>query len=153
MDKCLPDACFYPAYTANYSLLCLIRIQHNLIPFLLAYIKKKIPRDIRKLRDRLKRFEYIFENYDMNVTAGLLDEGQNHLGKVRETVDRYNEVLHKADILRKQLDEQVHTGRDIHERLRAKVISAFGRDSIEYEQLGGTRPSDIDYSRKNRSEE
>ena len=82
----------------------------------------------------------------------LIEEGKDHVTNVSETVNRYNEVLSEADALRSKLDEQVQTARDIHERLRMNVIAAYGRDSVEYEQLGGTRPSDIDYSRKNKSD-
>lgn len=115
----------------------------------MAYQKKKTPREVRQLRNRLERFEYIVEHYNIENTA-LLKDGKDHLEKVKETVNRYNQILSQADDLHDELNKQVATARDIHKRLRMTVIGAFGRDSIEYQHIGGVRPSDIDYSRKNK---
>ena len=115
----------------------------------MAYQKKKIPREVRWLRKRLERFQYIIDHYGLEDTE-LLKDGEDHLEKIEETVNRYNRILSEADDLHDDLNKQVDTARDIHKRLRLAVISAFGNDSIEYQQIGGVRQSDIDYSRKNK---
>lgn len=114
----------------------------------MAYIKKKIPREVRWLRERLERVEYIDEHSGLRQQE-LLKGGRNLLEEVQQTVTAYNSVLSQADELRDKINEQVRLAQDIHERLRMAVIGEYGQDSREYRLMGGVPKSEIDYSRKN----
>jgi hypothetical protein len=118
----------------------------------MAYHKKKLPREVRQLIERTKRFEYVTEHYDIEHTE-LLNKSVDHIEQVEETVLQYNNILRQADKLRDKLNRQTRAAADIHERLLKIVMSLCGRDSIEYQLMGGTRKSNIDYSRKNKQDD
>lgn len=114
----------------------------------MAYQKKKIPREVRRLKKRLARFKEIVEQSEMDDPE-LLQAGLEQVKVVQETINHYNEALRRADELRDSIEKQKRIAQDIHERIRLQVIGLFGRDSLEYQRLGGVRKSEIDYNRKN----
>ena len=106
-----------------------------------------MPREIRKLQERIKRFKHVMEVSEIEHTE-LLEGAIDQVEKVKQTINDYNEILRQADDLRDQIDQQTRIGQDIHERLRMQIIGAFGRDSQEYQLLGGVRKSKINYGPK-----
>lgn len=62
----------------------------------MAYQKKKIPREVRALRNRLNQVRHIAEHFEWNPQE-LIDESEQHLHSVEETVNEYNAILAEAD--------------------------------------------------------
>lgn len=109
-----------------------------------AYQKKKTPRTVRWLDQRLQRLEYIDKEYGLSDHT-LLNAGRMQVKKIEQHIKQYNALLADADELRSRLSKMEKVAQDIHERIRAQVIAEYGHDSIQYELIGGKRRSDVDY--------
>lgn len=116
----------------------------TLTAIVLGYQKKKMPRTVRRLKQRLKRLEYVIEHSNMEDTR-LLEAGRKQVEKVEEQIRHYNDILSQADEARDRLNKLEREAMDIHERILLQVGGLFGRDSMEYEHLGGVRRSNINY--------
>lgn len=108
----------------------------------MAYRKKQRSRSLETAEFRLNALLNIDETLDfgagfnVNSYKTLVEEAEAEL-------NRYNALLADADQQRssvRRLEKQLD---DANERVFSGIITQFGRDSDEYEMIGGTRKSDI----------
>lgn len=108
----------------------------------MARLKKRRSRSIETASFRSNALTNIDENIDFG--RGL--SSQSYLELVEEAQDqlhRYNAMLSNVDKQRsllKTLEKQLD---DANERVFSGIITQYGRDSDEYEMIGGTRKSEI----------
>lgn len=108
----------------------------------MARLKKRRSRSIETASFRSNALRNIDESIDFG--RGLTSD--SYLGLVEEAQDelhRYNAMLSNADKKRSLLYRLEKQLDDANERVLAGIITQFGRDSDEYEMMGGTRKSDI----------
>ena len=60
-----------------------------------------------------------------------------------DAIHRYNAMLANVDKQRRVLQRLERKLNDANERVFTGIATLFGKDSIEYEMIGGTRKSDI----------
>jgi hypothetical protein len=63
--------------------------------------------------------------------------------ELEESISGYNQSLSDADALRDTISELERQANDVSERLLAMVLANYGRDSVEYQRMGGVRKSEI----------
>ena len=63
-------------------------------------------------------------------------------GTLSASLVKYNHALAAADEARVELMQQEDAVRDLSDRTLAAVAGRYGRDSVEYSRVGGTRTSD-----------
>ena len=109
------------------------------------YHKRSISDAQLKLQSRISRLHHVEPDFDLGngldkaTLNAFVDEMSNLL-------EEYNIMLASADSLRDVLDTAERKANDVSERLLASVVATYGRDSEQYQQMGGTRKSKIDYS-------
>lgn len=108
----------------------------------MAYKKRTTSEAYDKLSYRLEAMKTINPNFDLgnNLTVTELDELANTL---RSTLNSYNTTLMDADDQRTTIMELERQAMDVAERLLATTLAKFGRDSVEYRRVGGTKKSQI----------
>jgi len=81
----------------------------------------------------------------INMLTGKADELMN-------AIFTYNNLLANADGEANRIDELEREVRDFNERIFMGVAAIYGRDSTEYEKVGGVRKSEIPYGPRVRAE-
>ena len=102
-----------------------------------------------------KRTSKIFDDADLRANSmqsvdGALNFGPNlTLAQFKQLVadgraklDEYNQRLSEADQKANEVADAERAVRDYSGRMLAGVAAAFGKDSTQYEQSGGTRTSE-----------
>ncbi|MFP8487456.1 hypothetical protein ACKGJO_00005 [Gracilimonas sp. Q87] len=108
----------------------------------MARLKKRRSRSIETASFRSNALRNIDEDIDFG--RGLTsDSYQNLVEEAQDELHRYNALLSNADKKRSYLRRLEKQLDDANERIFAGIITQFGRDSDEYEMMGGTRKSDI----------
>ena len=69
-----------------------------------------------------------------------------------EAIHSYNNLLSNADAAGNQIDHLEREVRDLNERIFTGVATIFGRDSDEYEMVGGARKSEIAFGPQDNGE-
>ena len=109
------------------------------------YSKKMISRALDKLKFRIEAAKSFNSDFDfgngMNVTE--LNEFSNDL---EEAISNYNITLSDADDQRDQIRNLERQANDISDRLLSLVGGTYGKDSLQYQRMGGTRKSEISYT-------
>ena len=100
---------------------------------------------LSKLKFRVEALKSVTPDFDFGngMAASELEQFGSDL---EEAINSYNNVLADADDLRDQIQELERQANDVSERLLAQVLAKYGRDSLEYQRMGGTRKSEIDYT-------
>ena len=103
---------------------------------------KKTSKIITAARERLAGLKSIDPELDLGngMTARnfetKIDTAETKLGTYNTTLSTADEQLGLFEVSE---DDQ----KDFHERMLLAVATKYGKDSIEYEQAGGTRKSEI----------
>lgn len=98
-----------------------------------------------KLQSRMTALEPVEPDFDFG--EGLDKQTLTaFVDSLQEKLAAYNNTLATADSLRDELKKLEKKADDISERLYAAIIARFGRDSEQYQRIGGVRKSEIDYS-------
>lgn len=108
----------------------------------MAYRKRKRSRNLEAAQHRLNALQNIDENIEFS--AGFTTESYKAL--VEDAIDqlhRYNAMLANVDRQKSDLRRLEKKLADANERVFSGIITQFGRDSIEYEMIGGTRKREI----------
>lgn len=107
----------------------------------MARLKKSIPRDVDEARQRVAGMISINDNLDLGngvsvqaITA-LIETTTDEIGE-------YNTMLSQIDQKSNEIDAHVKTLNDLTSRALKGTEFKYGRDSNEYEMIGGTRTSD-----------
>ena len=75
-----------------------------------------------------------------------IHEISDHLDKMKDTINEYNRILSRADVLRREINTLDKMAREYAYRIYAGVQTHFGRSSAEYQYVGGTKLKDINFS-------
>ena len=108
----------------------------------MARRKKKRSRSLETAEFRLNALQNIDENLDFGAGFSTTSY-QTLVQTAQEQLNRYNAMLSDVDNQRsvvRKLEKQLD---DANERVFSGIITLYGRDSIEYEMVGGTRKSNI----------
>jgi hypothetical protein len=111
------------------------------IYFVMARMKKTAGRDIQNAKKRLAGMKAIDPALKINdeVTVEIFETAIN---KAVTGIDVYNGMLSTADNKLNEIDGDIKTMNDLSTRVLSGGESKFGKDSSEYEMLGGTRTSE-----------
>lgn len=103
--------------------------------------KKKTSTVLEKTEQKVIGFKSIDSNLDFGDSISL-----NHLtqltGQLRNQLDQYNMMLTALDSAKAEMKTLEKTIRKTSERLVSGVVFKYGKDSREYEMIGGVRTSD-----------
>jgi hypothetical protein len=103
--------------------------------------KKRNSSLLQKTEQRVIGFKSIDSSLDFGDSISL-----NHLteltGQLRNQLDQYNMMLTAIDSARGEIETTEKTIRETSERLVSAVAFKYGKDSREYEMIGGVRKSD-----------
>lgn len=103
-------------------------------------IKLELSRDLTKAHTRITSLQGIDENLDLGNGCTLVNYKAAHQ-RVQEAVDAVNQTIDELADKRRLAKQAVRELRDWNNRMLGGVGSRYGKDSIEYEQAGGTRTS------------
>lgn len=108
----------------------------------MARLKKRRSRSIETASNRTNALRNIDENIDFG--RGLTSNSYQMLFEnARDELHRYNAMLSNVDKKRSLLHKLEKQLDDANERIFSGIIALYGRDSLEYEMVGGTRKSTI----------
>jgi hypothetical protein len=131
---------FDSAFTSQALLNNLIKTNGG-IYFVMARMKKTAGRDIQNAKKRLAGMKAIDPALKINdeVTVETMEAAIN---RVETKIATYNGILASADQMLNEIDADIVTMNDLSGRVLSGGKSKFGKDSSEYEVLGGTRASE-----------
>lgn len=111
----------------------------------MSFRKKTYSKALQKLAFRLESVKTIDPDFDFGngINAAELETLEDEL---QSTLNSYNSTLSDADQERDEIRLLERRARDAAERLRAHIIAQYGRDSLEYQRIGGVRKSEINYT-------
>lgn len=111
----------------------------------MSFQKKTTSKAQQKLAFRLENVKTIDPDFDFGngINATELETLKDEL---ESALNSYNSTLSDADQERDEIRLLERRARDATERLRAHVIAQYGRDSFEYQRMGGIRKSEINYT-------
>lgn len=108
----------------------------------MALRKKKQSRAIETAEFRLNALRNIDESIDFG--AGFtVNSFQELVEKAKAELYRYNAMMADVDQQRALVRKLERELNDANERIFTGIITRYGRDSIEYEMIGGVRKSNI----------
>lgn len=109
------------------------------------YRKRLISKSLDKLKFRIEAAKSFDDDFDFGngINAVELEEFSNYL---EEAINGYNQTLSDADDMRDTIRRLERQANDISDRLLSLVGGTFGKDSLEYQRMGGTRKSEIQYT-------
>jgi hypothetical protein len=103
--------------------------------------KKKTYSLLEKTEQRVIGFKSIDSNLDFGNSMSL-----NYLTQLttqlRNQIDKYNMMLNDLDSAKAEIEIVEKTIGETLERLISGVVLKYGKDSREYEMIGGVRKSD-----------
>jgi len=88
-----------------------------------------------------------FQEIDGNIefSEGFTKESYEQLVfDTLQSLQKYNAALMRADHAKRLFEQKERELADANERVKAGIVSLYGRDSYEYTLLGGVRKSEID---------
>ena len=103
--------------------------------------RKRSSRTLNRVRQRSTGLKSINPNIDMGdglsakAFTGMVNDLQNML-------DAYNTALADADVLKNRLADAEKTLAEYSERILLAVAAKYGKNSDEYERIGGVRTND-----------
>lgn len=102
---------------------------------------KKTSKVIESARTRLAGLKSIDENLDLGNGITVKDY-EKKITDTEKALGNYNTTLSLADEQGDTFETNEKDLKDYHERILLGVGSKFGKNSIEYEQAGGTKKSE-----------
>jgi hypothetical protein len=116
--------------------------------------KRYVSRSYERLYRRLRGMKAIDSKMDLG--HGLtIDNIELLTTELRDAMNSYNDRLAEAELIRSDLEDLEKQANDVAERIFTGIATKYGRDSKEYQRVGGTRKSRIKFtgSRPNTFEE
>jgi hypothetical protein len=108
---------------------------------------KRTSTSLRPAQKRLDGLKAVDPICDLGGGVSVLSfEGA--IAKLAESLSSYNQTLAIVDDLLNQVESAERAVDELYSRVLAGVAVRFGRDSIEYEKVGGVRKSDRKKPRK-----
>jgi hypothetical protein len=107
----------------------------------MARIKKSIPREVQSAKKRIDGMNSIEDKLDLGngISVEMIETATK---KVTDLISTYNTLLSQAD----QIDNDIAAAQKALADLTTRALKGcefkYGRDSNEYEMVGGTRTSD-----------
>lgn len=103
--------------------------------------RKRDSKWLAVLQQRIAGMKSIDERLDLGggISVATLTSAHSELA---ENLARYNQLLSEADAALNVINDLELRARDLAERALTGVATRFGKDSSEYEQVGGTRKSE-----------
>jgi len=108
----------------------------------MAYKKRTTSEAYDKLSYRLEAMKTLTPDFDLGNGLSVAELDQL-AGTLQLTLNNYNATLMDADDQRTQVIDLEKQALDAAERLLATALANYGRDSMEYRRIGGTRKSEI----------
>lgn len=100
--------------------------------------KKRGSKVYEKALQRMAALKSINSNFDFGNGVNAVSY-QQAIDDFKISLDDYNFILSAADEKQSVLDNREDFLNDMNERTLSGAASQYGRDSIEYDQAGGTR--------------
>ena len=109
------------------------------------YRKRLVSKPLEKLKFRIEAARSFESDFDFGngINANELETFSNDL---ENAINGYNNTLADADEIRDNIRSLERQANDISDRLLSLVGGSFGKDSLEYQRMGGTRKSEIQYT-------
>ena len=103
--------------------------------------RKRDSKVLGLLQKRIAGMQSIRPNLDLGagLSVGALIKAHQALN---EALAQYNKLLSDTDAALNAVQELEAAGRELAERALGGIAAAYGKDSTEYEQAGGTRRSE-----------
>lgn len=112
---------------------------------IMSFQKKTSSEALKKLAFRLESVKTVDPDFDFGNGINAT-ELETLKGDIESALNSYNSTLSDADQERDGIRLLEQRARDAAERLRAHIIAQYGRDSLEYQRIGGVRKSEINYT-------
>jgi hypothetical protein len=107
--------------------------------------KRYASRSYERIYRRLRGMKAI--DPQMDLGNGLTIENIELLtNELRDAMNSYNDRLAEAELIRSDLEELEKQANDVAERIFTGVATKYGRDSKEYQRVGGKRKSRIKFT-------
>ena len=107
----------------------------------MARLKRTIPNRVDESRQRMAGMISIDGRLDLGNGVSV-EAMEAAIKLVTDRIGEYNTLLSRADEMSNEIDEALRALRDLTSRALKGAEFKFGRDSHEYEMVGGTRTSD-----------
>jgi hypothetical protein len=109
------------------------------------YRKRLVSKPLDKLLFRIEAAKSFDEAFDFGNGINV-DELEEFSNSLEATINSYNQTLSDADDLLDTIARLERQANDISDRLLSLVGGTYGKDSLEYQRMGGTRKSEIQYT-------
>lgn len=103
--------------------------------------RKRDSKWLSVLHQRIAGLKSIDENLDFGGGVSVETLTRMH-ATLAANLARYNQLLSEADAALNTIGDLELQARDLAERALTGVATRYGKDSSEYEQVGGTRKSE-----------
>ncbi|MBS1794363.1 MAG: hypothetical protein JSS81_10945 [Acidobacteria bacterium] len=107
----------------------------------MARLKKDIPKQVRLAQQRVDGMVSVDERLDLGNGVSV-ETVKAAIKRVTDGISEYNSLLAEADERSNDIDRDLKALVDLSARILSGTEFKFGRDSNEYEMVGGTRLSD-----------
>ena len=107
----------------------------------MAYKKKTIPKDVQNAQKRVDGMQSIENKLDLGNDVSV-DTMTAAIKKVTDGISEYNTMLSQIDQKGNQIDADLKAMNELSSRTLKGGEFKYGKDSNEYEMLGGTRASE-----------
>lgn len=111
----------------------------------IMYRKRSNSKPLNKLKARIEAAKSIEDDFDFG--NGLNADDLTQFSDDLETsINGYNKTLSDADDHRVAIRDLERQANDISDRLLSLIGGSYGKDSLEYQRMGGTRKSEIQHT-------
>lgn len=107
----------------------------------MAYKKRKLPESIQTVQKRIDGMVSIEEELDFGSGVSVATM-KAAVKKVTDKISLHNTKLSEIDELGNEIDADTKSANDLSSRALKAAEFKYGKDSSEYEKLGGTRASE-----------
>lgn len=111
----------------------------------MSYSKKTRSRPLSKLKFRHEAAKSVKSDFDFGNGIDV-DNLEQFIDELESSINTYNSMLSDADDQRTVIRNLERQANDVSDRLLSLVGGSYGKDSQEYQRIGGVRKSEIDYS-------
>jgi hypothetical protein len=113
----------------------------------MAFRKKNIPMELQLVQQRLDGMKSVDPALDLGngVSVPIVEAA---IKKATDGIGEYNTMLSQIDQKGNDVDGDIKTACSFGERILTGAKFKFGKDSSEYEAMGGTRASERKKSSK-----
>jgi hypothetical protein len=107
----------------------------------MAYKKRKIPEDVQDVQKRIDGMTTIEPELDFGSGVSVVTM-KAAVKKVSDGISLLNMKLSEADELGNNIDADIKAMNELSSRALKASEFKYGKDSNEYEKMGGTRASE-----------